>query len=422
MAVLLQRLGFHVEVLERSLGLTARGAGITLPETLVHQCIALDLFDTTIPHLSISSRSFSQKNSNMANNTTKFWQQPLNVVTLNWQDVYQNLHRRIEHTNYHNNTAALHIENKEGIYQIETSTGITYHADLIIAADGVDSSIRAHLIPDSHPDYTGYVAWRGLVDEPTPVKNNSFDAHIPYYVFPQGHLLLYRIPTEDYQETGRTQLNWVMYENRPGRDPYKLLIDKDQKQHTRSLPSGSLTETHIRYLHQLAERVLPPPIAGLIQQTQYPFLQAIFDFQLPTYNDNQIIFSGDAAITLRPHTASGVLKALTNGIAFANLIASNKTGAFPEIIKQWQTMQQSIAAEETLKAKTMGMALVTNPPNWDSMNQKSTDSWWALIMQGKTWYATSASSERLNYSIFSPVEATKIVTSTEESLITVPKK
>ena len=85
-------------------------------------------------------------------------------------------------------------------------------------------------------------------------------------------------------------------------------------------------------------------------------------------------------------------------------------------------MQQSIAAEETLKAKTMGMALVTNPPNWDSMNQKSTDSWWALIMQGKTWYATSASSERLNYSIFSPVEATKIVTSTEESLITVPKK
>lgn len=34
-------------------------------------------------------------------------------------------------------------------------------------------------------------------------------------------------------------------------------------------------------------------------------------------------------------------------------------------------------------------ALVTRPPNWDAMNQQLTDQWWAEVMQGKSWYATS---------------------------------
>ena len=59
MTALLQRLGFNVVLLERSVGLTERGAGITLPESLVQQCIEFNLFDTTIPHLTASSRSFS---------------------------------------------------------------------------------------------------------------------------------------------------------------------------------------------------------------------------------------------------------------------------------------------------------------------------------------------------------------------------
>ena len=308
------------------------------------------------------------------------------------------------------------------MYQVETSTGVTYPADLIIAADGVDSTIRTQLLPDCHPEYTGYIAWRGLVNEPSPDENPGFDQHIPYYVFPQGHLLLYRIPANNYQETGQTQLNWVFYENRPGMDLHALLIDKDQKQHTRSLPAGSLSQAHIDYLHELAERVLPKSIATLIQQTQHPFLQAVFDFQLPSYQDNQMIFVGDAASTLRPHTASGVLKALTNGIAFTNLIEKNQEGSLTDVVKQWQIMQQSMAIEETVKAKNMGAALVTNPPNWDLMNQELMDSWWASIMQGKMWYATSAPSKLLNHSIFPLAEIGTTVLGKEEDLIKKLKK
>jgi 2-polyprenyl-6-methoxyphenol hydroxylase-like FAD-dependent oxidoreductase len=38
-------------------------------------------------------------------------------------------------------------------------------ADLLVAADGFRSSIRGLLLPEVQPEYAGYVAWRGVVQE-----------------------------------------------------------------------------------------------------------------------------------------------------------------------------------------------------------------------------------------------------------------
>ncbi|WP_133137151.1 NAD(P)-binding protein [Legionella rowbothamii] len=46
-AVLLQRLGANVTILEQSSGRIGQGSGITLPESVVNQCIENDLFDAS---------------------------------------------------------------------------------------------------------------------------------------------------------------------------------------------------------------------------------------------------------------------------------------------------------------------------------------------------------------------------------------
>jgi 2-polyprenyl-6-methoxyphenol hydroxylase-like FAD-dependent oxidoreductase len=388
-AILLRRLGANVIILERSAGLIAKGSGITLPEIVVNQCIALDLFDSNISRLNISSRSFIRKNDLAEHASEAFWKQPVRVMALNWADVYQNLRKRISPEFYYTNTEVCRIEPMSDGYHLETTTGVTYQADLVIAADGVDSIARTFLLPDVFPEYSGYVAWRGILDEQILAQQAIFDEHVPYYVFPNGHLLLYRIPARDFQQTGHTLLNWVMYENRHELPLNDFLIDNQGKQHTRSLPAGSLTERHIQYLRELSEHVLATDIGNIIVQTQQPFIQAVFDFQLPSYLSKHIIFVGDAAATLRPHTASGVFKALTNGLELSKLIESNPDKNLIEHVAMWKEAQQALLSADVQKAKNMGDALVTRPPNWGAMNQQLTEQWWAEVMQGKSWYATS---------------------------------
>jgi 2,6-dihydroxypyridine 3-monooxygenase len=286
--------------------------------------------------------------------------------------------------------------NKIGnVYSIETSTK-TYQSDFIIAADGVDSSIRNKLFPNASPKYAGYIAWRGVTEITSNCLANNLEAQIPYYMFAGGHILLYRIPSKDYQLTGHTLLNWVMYEDRPGKPLSEFLIDNVGRQHTRSLSPGSLSESHISYLHEFANHVLPYPLAEIVNQTKQPFVQAVFDFQLSDYSDKSIVFVGDSASTLRPHTGSGVLKALTSSIALFNIINNSDADDLLALLSKWQESQQEMAEEETSKAITMGRALVTHSPNWNQMNQDSTDEWWGKVMQGKTWYATEMAAEKMH--------------------------
>jgi flavin-dependent dehydrogenase len=78
-AILLQKLGATVTVFERTAtSLDGRGAGITLPQALLSQCVAQDLFDADIPYLPITSRSFFLQDN------TKIWTQSLTAYTVNW--------------------------------------------------------------------------------------------------------------------------------------------------------------------------------------------------------------------------------------------------------------------------------------------------------------------------------------------------
>lgn len=78
--------------------------------SVVEQCIALDLFDTDIPRLTVSSRSFSRKENDQKKT---FWRQSINAVAFNWLHVYKNLRARIKPESYHEGTDVLRIH-KQG--------------------------------------------------------------------------------------------------------------------------------------------------------------------------------------------------------------------------------------------------------------------------------------------------------------------
>lgn len=389
--VLLQKLGLKFVILEKSSGKIGSGSGITLPEDIIKQCMVLDLFDINIPRLSIKSRTMLRKENE---SSKTFWTQSIHLNTLNWMHVYENLRKRIDPKNYCVNTEVVSIKKFNDVYCIETTKKM-YEADLVIAADGIDSLVRAQLFPGALSQYAGYVAWRGVIDESKLFDNKFFENNIPYYFFPGGHILLYKIPSKNYINSGHKLLNWVMYEDRRGKSVEKFLTAKDGKQHTRSLPVGTLSQDHLSYLKEFSKKVLPKEIDDIIRKTEHPFIQAVFDFQQSQYKNHSVIFVGDAAITLRPHTASGVLKALSNAITLYRLLKSNANNTLDMLVSRWIQEQNQINSEETPKAKAMGDGLVTNSPDWSTMDHEKTTQWWNKLMSGKRWYATD-----LNYSNF----------------------
>lgn len=167
-------------------------------------------------------------------------------------------------------------------------------------------------------------------------------------------------------------------------------MDHSKISHVSSLPPGSLTTDHISHLRTLAKAVLPASIAEIICETETPFLQAIFDTPAVTPLYNRICLIGDAAAVLRPHSASGVVKALTDGISLAKAFSVKETTEIREALNQW-SMQQVIALHKQVTlSQSMGSAMVSHTPEWDKMTPELMTDWWKDVMAGNTWYALSA--------------------------------
>lgn len=369
-AHLLLKSGAQVTVLERAkTKLINRGAGIVLPWQLLQKLVQLCLFDAGIPHTTAKGRAFYIQKKDLPTGM-KIWQQPLEGAAFNWQDIYQNLVCRVPPENYVCNAEVVNLQCIGNHWQVQTAAK-SYHFDFIIAADGINSRVRKTIFPDLRPTPANYVAWRGV----TTRSDLKFDL-IPYCMFDTGHIVLYQIPAPDFHLTGRTLVNWVMYENSP----------HDQL----TLPPGHLSEQKRKYLHQLARDKLPPSIADIVCDAQLPFIQAIFDLQVPAYVKNKVCFIGDAATVLRPHTVSGLAKALMDGISLAQVFANADQDNLDQRLAIWNQTQIAEATQQVKLAKNMGRELVTNPPAWSEMNGALMNEWWQAVLQGMPWYLTQS--------------------------------
>ncbi|SAK74658.1 FAD dependent oxidoreductase [Caballeronia calidae] len=90
------------------------------------------------------------------------------------------------------------IVQKDGRVEVQTVSGATFEADLLIGADGVHSRVRRALFGADEPVYSGVMAWRGVIDASklpehlrTPYGTNWVGpgAHVIHYPL-RGHKLV----------------------------------------------------------------------------------------------------------------------------------------------------------------------------------------------------------------------------------------
>ena len=318
-ALLLRRIGWEVEVFERtSSELAARGAGIVTHPELMRALELTGAKPAGAPGVEISERVIINHQG------VPIRRMKLRQLVTSWAYLFEILREALPDSCYRNGHALAEIEQTSSHVVARFSNGNEAHGNLLIGADGINSTIRSRLMPTLAPAYVGYIAWRGLVHESElsaqthRLLANRFALYLP----PGEEILGYPVAGPDNSlAAGSRYYNFVWYRPADSGELLNLLTDRDGLQHALSLPPDAADENTLCIMRNAANR-LAPPFAEVVRLAPHPFIQAIHELESPRLVFGRVVLIGDAAFLARPHVGLGVTKAAGDAMALAAALAA----------------------------------------------------------------------------------------------------
>jgi 2-polyprenyl-6-methoxyphenol hydroxylase-like FAD-dependent oxidoreductase len=371
-AHLLRSIGWDVEVFERSTGdLASRGTGIGAAEALfaVMQRIGVSL-DASMGIL-VRSRLGLDRGGNVVAEV------PAGDRLTAWARIYRALKDALPSECYHFNRAVRRVAQDAHGVTAEFADGSRTAGDLLVAADGLDSTVRRQFLTSVEPRYSGYVAWRGVVegrDTPIEIQARFFD-HLTF-CFPEGELLL-AMPNpgagDDLRPQGR-RYYFVWYRPVDFEEALpRLCTDSSGRQHGVTIPPPLIRPEVIHDLKANAESLLPPQMAAVVHRTEQPLLHAVFDLESPQVVFGRVALLGDAAFVARPHVAAGVSKAALDAQSLVDALAASP-GDLDRALAQYAHEERHFGGRLVARARVLGAHLEAyrKPPEQD---HRTTPQW-----------------------------------------------
>lgn len=317
--VALRARGHDVDIFERSTGARReRGAGIVAQRPVLDFLERHGLADPASVTTRTSRREFLAPDGSVA----RGGHGPMRFTS--WDAVYRRLRAGFPDEHYHSGHETVDVAPEEPALSFADRGRA--EGDLVVAAEGIRSTVRERLFPDAGPEYAGYVAWRGTVPE-SAVSDDVREQFTSVFTFheAENHLILgYPIPGPDGSvDPGERRLNWVWYDNLAGSlDRAAVLTDASGRRREGAVPPGELRAA---VWEAKRERLagFPDVFETLVRATENPFVQSIFDATVPSMVEGRVCLVGDAAFVARPHTAAGTSKAAGDGATLAEAIESH---------------------------------------------------------------------------------------------------
>ena len=334
--IMLRAIGWEVDIYERSAhDLDSRGGGVVLQPDVVEAFQRAGI-DAQALGVVAHERYYLNPDGSIAQSM------PIRQRLTSWNLLYGSMRRHFPSEHYHSSKHLSDIQQGDEQVTALFTDETCDTADLLVGADGPNSTVRQHFLPNANYRYAGYVAYRGLVDEAEleAATASLFRERFVFYQLPNSHILQYVIPGEhESLEPGKRRFNWVWYVNydQATELPW-ILTDKNGKHRDYSIPPGLLAPTVEQEMRSHANTVLAPPFQKLVAATQAPFVQAILDLGVPQMSFGQVVLVGDAAFIPRPHTAASTAKAAANAIALADALVKHNHNVI-KALKSWEPLQ-----------------------------------------------------------------------------------
>lgn len=305
-AIGLLRAGIPVRVLEQAPELQAVGAAVSLAPNATRALDSLGLGDAlravsnrpqraALKHY----RTAAEMNAYaMGDDMESRWGSPyLQVLRADLHEVLVDALQRLDPQALLLGARALEVQQDAESVHLQTSAG-RFTGRCLIGADGVRSAVRAAVHGEGAPDFTGYVAWRGVV----PVESLRLPDLLPdtaVYLGPHRSILRYRV-------RGQSALNIVAFAKaeRWTAEGWSLPADVDD---LRAQFAG---------WHDEAQDL----IDGLCRSGAFQWGLFVRP-PLARWQNGRVTLVGDAAHPMLPFLGQGAGMAIEDGVLLARALA-----------------------------------------------------------------------------------------------------
>jgi salicylate hydroxylase len=197
------------------------------------------------------------------------------------------------------------------------ANGARATADVVVAADGIHSTLQQYVVAPSRPQFSGQVAHRGIISAasvswPAGAMRNWLGAGKHFLVFPvrAGELINYvGFVTTDEQ----TRESW----SAPG-DPTALAQEF----------AG-----------------WDPLILAILAEAKNTFRWGLYDREpLAAWTRGRLTLLGDAAHPMLPHAGQGANQAIEDGVALATVLASADRASAPRALLIYESLRRERTA------------------------------------------------------------------------------
>jgi 2-polyprenyl-6-methoxyphenol hydroxylase-like FAD-dependent oxidoreductase len=212
---------------------------------------------------------------------------------------------------------------------VSFTNGAVAEGDIVIAADGIHSALRHHVVPPSRPVFHGSVAYRGVL----------------------SHALIPHWPTDRWLMWLGKARHFLTFPVRAGElINYVGFVPADEEMKESWSAPGDPDALRREFEGWDA------PIGTLLSRVEKTFRWALYDREpLPTWTRGRLTLLGDAAHPMLPHLGQGANQSIEDGMALATILAQSDRTTVPAALLAYERLRRERVAAVQRGARENGM-------------------------------------------------------------------
>lgn len=353
-ALALRHYGFSVTLFEQSASFSDVGAGITLGPNASRVLIALGLLPALEPQVrtprhagimhfrSGENLSYKLRGERYIDEFgSPFW----HIHRADLLDVLVDAISNDEGIKVRTGHKLQGISETDGIVTTRFENGDEYESDVLIASDGLKSFVRDAIFETQEPEFTGYVAWRGLVERKL-LPDLKIDPDFALYVGPQRMFGRYAVRQ-------RSLINYVAIAIKPGWAGEGWSV--------KSEPGGVLSE-FADWCDDVVNIIEKTPVDG-----SYKWALHVRE-PLQSWVKGRVTLLGDAAHPMTPFLGLGAGMTIEDALVLARAFDASEN--CDEALSRYETARLEHANMAQTESAKQGLHLLNNKPGGDGGDKR----------------------------------------------------